>query len=432
MNVTRKIASGILTAAIAVCCGCQNNNAVSGSDIIGSEKSSSSIEAAFTVPATLSEVSAEITYYGSRDISGAAELYAKNSGGSVRIIEPGNDYIGGLSEMISADRSPDLCDKLENSFPLLMSQNFYEDLTNYIDITSPQWTAYADAVEQYSFKGARYFFPTNIKVMPQFLIYVKPTYIQGGYFRDPEMLWLKDEWVWSELENGAAGVLNGGMTGADFMIYGKNVFDNFLAASGEKVFGRAEGSFYCNLYGEKSMSTYHFLISYNSGFDDDFDADDAISRTVFLSGDETDLAVLRKSGLTVGAVPYPRCDDDAYYCKAESEGFLVPKGAANIQSAASFINCSRLLSASDEALEKRNKELIASGLLRSDVEWLNSLRNSDKMTPLLVDVNCFDDATNSAVQKFLAFEKGADWEEMVEQTSPVSDASLEKINRMME
>lgn len=434
MNTVRKFGTAILAAVMAVCCGCQNIDGNFGAEASSIEKSSSSTEAAFTVPQSISasDFAAEITYYGSRDISGAADLYAKNSGGSVRIIEPGSDYLGTLSEMILSDRSPDLCDKLDNTFPYLMSKNLYEDLTNYIDITSPQWAGYADVIEQYSFKGARYFYPTDIKVMPQFLIYVKPNFIQGGSFRDPEMQWLKDEWDWAELETSAMCVLNSGTTNADLMIYGKNVYDNFLAASGKKVFDHADGRFSCNLFGENSMRIYHFLTTYGSEVENDFDANNTVSRTVFLSGDEKDLAALRKSGLTVGAVPYPRCSDDAYYSKAVSEGFLVPKGAVNIQSAASFINCSRLSSASDEAIEKRNKELISSGLLRSDVEWLNSLRSSDKMTPILIDVNCLDDETNSAVQKILSLEERLTWEEMVEQNFPISEAGLEKINKITE
>lgn len=431
----RKICAAVLCIAAAFCCGCQSSSSYDSHTAYSAKTQSTVSEAAFTVPSnTASTVqSNEITYFGSRDISSAAELFAKNSGGTVMTEIAGSDYINVLSEKISADTSPDLCDKVDNTFPYLISKNLYEDLTNYIDITSPQWTELTDVIERYSFKGGRYFYPTTVKVMPQFLIYVKTTYIQCGNLPDPEKLWLNNEWTWSAFEQGANGILNNPASGADVLVCGSEVFDNFLASSGEPLFSQNGNRFFNGLSTENANLVSEFLSPYKLKHASVFYADGEIANTVFLSGDEKTLAALRKTDLTVGAVPYPRDENaDAYYCKAVSEGFLVPKGAKNIQSAASFINCSRIADASKEQREKNDKKLIESGLLRSDVEWLYSLRSSDKMTPLLVDENCFDDAANAAIKKILTYSGEEPWNDVLAECSPVIDSAIESINAVIE
>lgn len=434
MKLFRKTGAAVLCAAAVLCCGCSGS---SGRESVSTVSSSSTgSDTAFTVPPNTSQYdrSNEITYFGSKDIGSITELYSKNSGGTVKIEQAGGkSYIDTLSEMISADNSPDLCDKVDNTFPYLISKNLYEDLTNYIDTTSPQWLDYTDVIERYSVKGGRYFYPTTVTVMPEFLIYVKTKYIQCGNLPDPEKQWMKNEWTWSEFEQGAVGILDSEFGTEEVLISGSRVFENFLAASGTPLFSLNGNRLANGLSTNNAKRVYDLLSSYELNYADISDATGEIDGAVFLSGDESTLAELRKTDLTVGVVPYPRCETaDEYYCKAVAEGFLVPKGAKNIQSAASFINSSRIADASKEQREKKDKELIGLGLLRSDVEWLNDLRSSDMMKPVLVDIDCFDDETNKAVNFMLTYIGEESWGELLAKSSPTVNSALESINAIIE
>lgn len=436
MNPYRIPGVSLLCAAAVLLCGCAGGSSGSGSTVMSDKTSSSSTDTAFTVPPTnsLNDQSNEITYFGSKDIEYITELYSKNSGGTV-IVEKANgyDYIGVLSEKISADDSPDLCDKVDNTFPYLMSMNLYEDLTNYIDTTSPQWLDYTDVIERYSFKGARYFYPTTVKVMPEFLIYVKTKYILCGNLPDPEKQWLRNEWTWDEFAQGATGILDYPFGNEEFMISGSEVFDNFFATTGEPIFLQNGNRFMNNLESGNAYLLYSFLMPYEMKYNNISDAEGEISGAVFLSGDERVLAELRKTDLAVGVVPYPRCEYvDEYYCKAVADGFLVPKGAKNIQSAASFINSSRISDASEEQQNKNDRELIRQGLLRSDVEWLRDLRSSENMIPVLVDMNCFDVAANEAANSLMTYRGDDAWGNLLSEYSPTIDSAIESINAVIE
>lgn len=424
----------MLCAVAVLCCGCSGS---SGQESVSAvSKASTSSDAAFTVPpnTSQSERSNEITYFGSKDISNISEMYAKNSGVTVKIEQAGGSgYIDTLSKKISADNSPDLCDKVDNTFPYLISMNLYEDLTNYIDTTSPQWLNYTDVIERYSFKGGRYFYPTTVTVMPEFLIYVKTKYIQCGNLPDPEKQWMKNEWTWDEFRQGASGILDSEFGGADVLVSGSGVFDNFLAASGKSLFPLNGSRFVNGLSTANAERVYDLLSYYELDYTDITDAADKIESVVFLSGDEGTLAELRKTDLTIGVVPYPRDEkSEIYYCKAVAEGFLVPKGAKNIQSAASFINSSRISDASEEQQEKNDKKLIESGLLRSDVEWLRELRGSEQMTPILVDVNCFDDNANAAAYRIMTYSGEGPWFDVLAENSPMLDSAIDSINAVIE
>lgn len=435
MNIKRKSGAAILAAAMVLCCGCGNSNNTTNKNKSNSDKTQSTASGvAFTVPQSTSQpnTSNEITYFGSQDISAAAELFEKNTGCTVKTEKSGSNYVDALSEKISADNSPDLCDKVDNSFPYLISLNYYEDLTNYIDTTSPQWTGLTDVIDGYSFKGGRYFYPTTIKVMPQFLIYIKTTYVQCQS-PDPEKLWLKDEWTWDTFKRGANDVIGSITNSAGDLICGDNIFDNFLATTGEQIFPRKGNVFSNGLSSNKAERVSELLSERKIINSSISDANSEIQNVVFISGDEKTLAKLRQTDLAVGIVPFPRDDNsDKYYCKAVSEGFLVPKGAKNIKNAASFINCSRIVSVSEEQREKDEKTLIDSGLLRSDAEWLETLRSSDKMTPILIDSNCFDDKANAAVRKMLSFTDNGTWEDVSKECSSEIDRAVENINKVNE
>lgn len=433
MRSSRRIFAAVLFGTALLLCGCRSSSDGYSEPVVERTQSSAP-EAPFSLTQSDPAISqtADITYFGNRDISAAAELYTANSGGAVKIESAGADYLNKLSERINADNSPDLCDKTDNSYPYLMSVNLYEDLTNYIDITSPQWVGISDIIEQYSFRGGRYFYPTAVKIMPQLLLYDKSVFIQCGNVPDPEKLWLKGEWTWETFRQGAESIIASPESTASLLVSGEKVFDNFLAAAGTPLFPRTGSRFVNGFTSDSAARVNELLSAYEVSYSRVSDVEAEISRAVFISGDEQTLAKLRGTGLAVGAVPYPRDESsDEYCCKAVTEGFLVPKGAKNIPGAASFINYSRVAAISSEQQQKEKKSLIESGLLRSDTEWLETLRGSDSK-PVIVGAECFDSATNAAVGAIIGSVGKDAWEAAVAENSPVIDKALEKINAAAE
>lgn len=443
MRVLRTVKAAVLCAAAMLFCGCGE----AAPDVSDSEpgfdktQNTASSNAAFSEPQNVTPVeqSSEITYFGSADITAAAELFAKNSGGTVVSEKAGGNYIDVLSEKISSDNSPDLCDKVDNTYPYLISMNLYEDLTNYIDTTSPQWADITDYIDYYAFKGARCFYPTSVKIMPQFLMYDKMAFVRSDNVPDPEKLWLKGEWTWSAMKSGSDRIRQSGFGDYVYLAGGYNFIDNLFASSGSPLFPKDESSRFMNGFVNETAGKIpefigeEWLINHN----DDDSLQMRMLNSVFLAGDEQTLAKLRQTQIVVGIVPFPVEDSaDKYYCKAVTEGFLVPKGAKNIQSAASFINCSRIYETSEECAAANNKKLEESGLLRSDVEWLQSLRSSEKLTPVLVECDCFDDFTNETIQKILtsygSAERHDELDEVFAECLPIIDNAVENINAVHE
>lgn len=381
-----------------------------------------------------------LTYFGNREISEVSALFSKNTGGTVNIESGSADYTAyteKLSEKISSDSAPDLCDKIDNTYPYLISKNLYENLTDYIDVTSPQWAGYVDIIEAYSFKGGHYFYPTCVTAAPDFLIYNKNAFVKCGV-SDPEMLWKNNEWTWSAFINVSADVIMDEQSEENALIGGKNIFENFLTTTGENMFFQNGPLFENCLTSSNSVRVHSLLSNYMTDYSDNIESDfidfvngESDLKPVFISGDERMLIELRKTNQTVGAVPFPRDEEsEKYYCSADCEGFLVPKGAKNIQAAASFINLSRISNSAEEHKASIEKSLRDSGLLRSDIEWLENFRSSDKMSPLPVETQCLDEAGNAAVKNILV--GGADWDNALADNAPIIDEAIDGINAVIE
>ena len=340
-----------------------------------------------------------LTYLGRRDLKGsdALSLYKKTfaadySESETLIREYCSEYrlADALSEKISSDRSPDLTDKLPNSYPYLMSKNYYEDLTKYLDRSAPQWEEYAPYIDYYSYGGNHFFYPETVTAAPRFLVYCKERFSTLG-IPDPEKLFYENKWTRTEFVN-AAKMFCGAMGGVG--VYGDCITDGFISASGETVFAKSEnGQLVCNLNGAKITEVFDFLKNELSQkmLTESFTGYDKIinGRAAFLLIDDEGYEELLEidSWKTYGVVPIPRSDEsDIYYCAASCDGFLVPKGAKNVKGAACFINCGRIAArqAESEAAESTLGKMRENGL-----------------TAIPEENYCFDYDTNSAISAYL-------------------------------
>lgn len=377
----------------------------------------------------------ELKYLGSTDLTGSPAYklylkgYAQNTGDNVIEWEyvSSRALASRLSERISADLSPDLCDKIDNSIPYLTNKNLYEDLTEYIDITAPQWEAYAEYITRSG--KARYFYPTTITVSPYVLLYRKSAFPRYGT-EDPLTLWNGGEWTFGTLEQSLGG---------NKAVGGTALAENLLAASGTLLFSvDPNGRVTSNLHSESFFGAAAFIAA-NSTAKRSYYLTSGIESLqsgefVYLSitADELDRVRRDYPEIDFGIVPFPRSDDaDTHYYYASAEGYLVPKRAKNIKAAASFINCSRIAAQNNDPLSERTH------LLESDVKTLMSLRSAE-LSQLVFDTNrCLDDSTSSAVGSIFSeiYTKGSDtqsFEEFIKSVEAPILKSISEINQPIE
>lgn len=386
-------------AAAVLLCGCSagsHQNPASSTDIDESTDSSLPFDDYFP---EIQPDTPVLTYLGRRDLKGsdALLLYKKTfaadySESETLIREYCSEYrlADALSEKISSDRSPDLTDKLPNSYPYLMSKNYYEDLTKYLDRSAPQWEEYAPYIDYYSYGENHFFYPETVTAAPRFLVYCKERFSLLG-ITDPEQLFYENKWTRTEFIN-SAKTFCGAMGGVG--VYGDYITDGFISAAGETVFTKSEnGQLVCNLGGAKITEVFDFLkneLSEKMNTENFTGYDKIINgRAAFLLVDDEGYEELLKidSGKTYGAVPVPRSDEsDIYYCAASCDGFLVPKGAKNVKGAACFINCGRIVARQNEAEETE--------------DVLGKMRENE-LTAVPEENYCFDEETNAAIAAYL-------------------------------
>lgn len=345
---------------------------------------------------------ANLQYLGEQDLTKTAayKLYIKNyaPNASEPVIEwervSSGRLADRLTERISSDLSPDLCDKIDNSLPYLSKKNMFEDLTNYIDKTAPQWEEYNDLLTG-SCMG-KYFYPTTITISPNVLLYSKSAVSSRG--ADPLTQWRNGQWTISDLRS----ILGDSVRA----IGGQSTAENFLASNGAGLLTVDQnGKVASNLHSEEFMGSAEFIsancentpLNGSAYYLKEGIESLQSGESLFLSITEDELKRIRseypESDLEI--VPFPRGDDsDVQYYYTLSEGYLVPKRAKNIRGAASFINCSRIAAYSAETNNNHLSE--------QDIRTLSAIRRAG-ISQLVFNTNyCLDGEANSASGRIIS------------------------------
>ncbi|MCH5205842.1 MAG: extracellular solute-binding protein [Oscillospiraceae bacterium] len=373
-----------------------------------------------------------LDYLGALDLesSEAAELYLKNyaDGVSGKIIScefvTSKNLASRLSERISADLSPDLCDRSDNSYPYLVSKNLYENLTTYIDIASPQWAEYYDYIISRETAGARYFYPTKVTVSPEVLIYNSTRFKQLG-LEDPAELWKNGAWTRAKMSQ---------MLVAAPKIGGANVLENFLASSGISLVSADVNGFAVRLNDDNFKKNALFVNENYTPVSDTGAAAILSGECAFLSVNDVTLAQIRReySAEELRIVPFP-VDEEAegIVYNTLSEGFLVPKRAKNIKGAACFINCSRI------AAENSEQTASQTDLLPADIEMLKALRSNADLSAVSIGSYCLDNASNASIQELIGEiytspTLSEDWEQLAHDYGPPLVRAITEINENLD
>lgn len=339
-----------------------------------------------------------ITYYGfydmrvAGDIKPAVKLFEETYGGTVDYYEvTWGERVEKLTTLIVSGDSPDLVDKESNSFPHLMSKNIYEDLTDYIDLSLPQWSGMTELIESYTWNGAKYFYPFAPEASPNWLIYNQTTFEELG-LDDPRELYDNNAWDWNSFKSVMVDFMNKapdaicgyyGLPGLDFMLTtGKPLIgvengvltNNMKDASIERaaVFLeelRKEGLTY---FGEGMWSNeMPALINGQAAF---------MGVGIWRFTDLKKASERSGGNVEFGLVPYPRDPSaDAYYMGVSAFGYLVPKGSSNVEGAAAFINIVRMTKTDPELMEITKESIMTSKLYsEEEYDFITSFYDIDK------------------------------------------------------
>lgn len=335
-----------------------------------------------------------------------------------------------LTAAIQSDASPDITDKLGNSYPYLMSRNIYEDLTAYMDMSSPQWVDMEEYVDRYEYNGKHFYYPWDSILSPQMLYYNRGLFEEYG-IPDPAELLEQDNWTWETfLEDCRLFAL----TGENVMgIYGEDIADNFLVSTGVMLIGRDEnGKLTGNFTSEEITRAAEWL-------DENLAQTGLVGLECPEDAAEEGLAAFYSAdrdydGAELFPVPYPRDGQtEEYFCRADTFGYLVPRGAKNVAGACCFINCCRLGvygNAPEETVEPVDP-LTAEAEETAPEDIFARLSDPGMFSGIADENACLSEETNAVIREMLEGALDGTWEQKRDDDLPIINAAIDELNALI-
>ena len=293
----------------------------------------------------------------------------------------GDAYFEKLAALISADDSPDLLTYEPQAFPYGVSKNMYEPLDDYLDIDDPLWADMRDVIDSYNYKGEHYFFPHRM-VTWYALEYNRKTIADAG-LADPYDLYKNGEWTWDAWRQLMLDFCN--LSDENIGFYATDATINaFVCTTGTVCVDYLPGGDVKNNLADANVTrAVEYLAEMGRNgllYPTSHPHGDWVSPQVFANvsdkilflGLEPEWAyiamtenVQNPSGVendilgTVSDfafVPYPRDPkSDKYYQGSSCYGYMIPRGAKNIDGSVEFIMCNRLFE-TDEAIQAQVKK----------------------------------------------------------------------------
>lgn len=304
-------------------------------------------------------------------------------GGTIEHIQgqSGSVYYEKLGTYIAADDSPDICLKDAFLYPSTVSKNMFEPLDDYIDMDSALWVGMKDIIEGYEYKGKHYYYPH--KLTTSFAVNYCKTTIEENDLEDPYELYMNNEWTWDKFKELMVTFCDKDDGNIGYFATNTTV-SAFVGSTGVPLIQvNSDGTMINNLAQEDVTRAMTFLETlYREGLPyqlnkiggdwiDPSDFPQYSDKILFyLMEPEWSYTSLsektqNKEGVDndifdtpsdYAFVPMPRDPDaDAYYQEVDTYGFLVPKGAKNVEGAIDFINCFRVYE-TDPAIIDQVKE----------------------------------------------------------------------------
>lgn len=335
-----------------------------------------------------------VKYYGYYDITvdqkGKQQVdvfETEQYGGKIEWISAtfGDEYFNRLSTLIAADDSPDLLTLEPQAFPFGVSKGIYQSLDEYINIDDPLWADMKDVIESFSYKGEHYVFPHRMLAW-RGLEYNRTT-IEDAGLTDPYELYKNGEWTWDAWRQMMIDFCN--ISDENIGYYATDGDVNaFVCTTGSVCIDYLPGGGVVNNLGDADVTrAVEFLAEMGRsgllyptsqphgawvspqvfatvsdkilfiGLEPEWGYIAMTENVQNFSGVENDI---HDTVSDFAFVPYPRDPEaDAYYQGSNCFGYMVPKGAKNIEGAVEFIMCNRLFD-TDEAIQAQvRKEHVA-------------------------------------------------------------------------
>lgn len=357
------------------------NNPVDISEIVEEQEETKTLE------------NPNLTYLGfydmrlAGDIKPGVKLFEETYGGKIDYLQCAwGERIDKLLSLVVSDQSPDLVDKEDSSFPHLMSKLAYSDLSEYIDLSQPQWDGYADLIEAYSWNGKHYYYPFTASALSDCLIYNKTLFDEYG-IEDPKDLYDNGTWTWDAFKQKMVEFMTQSGEKAVGGVYGLLGTDIILS-TGTPMIGADENGKAVNNMGTAPVERAaafleqirkEGLTARGDGMWSN-ESDPLASGSVGFLGvgtwKITDF-IKQYPDMEFGFVPFPRDEKaDEYYTGSSNFGYMVPAGSKNVEGAAAFIDIMRTCQ-TDPELKEIVKQSIMNDKKYTDeqYEFLTSFEN---------------------------------------------------------
>lgn len=319
-----------------------------------------------------------LTYFGyydmrvAGDIKPAVKLFEETYGGKIDYVECAwGERIEKLQVLISAGDSPDLVDKEDITFPLLISKNVYEDLTDYIDLSQPHWAGFEDLVEQYGWNGKHCYYPWFATALCDYVYYSNTRFEEYG-ITTPREHYENGNWTWDTFRDTMIQFIEASPN-ETVGVYG-NITTDTICSTGMPLVSIADGKITNNMKTPEIERAMTFLedlcrqglTAKKEGYWGNEIKPLVEGSACFLSYGQyqyESLARERYAEYDFDFVPFPRDPNaDEYYYMASTFGYMVPAGSDNVKGAATFIDMIRLCSTDpDLRQEMKSSTMTAKG-----------------------------------------------------------------------
>lgn len=351
------------------------------------------------------------------DIKPGVKLFEETYGGKIEYEQVGwGERIEKLQVLITTGDAPDLVDVETLTFPYFMSMNMYTDLTEYIDLSEPQWVDYKNLVESYSWNGKHYYYPFRGNAIPNCLIYDAERF-RSLNLDNPKELYEKDQWNWNTFKQVMVDFVTknpdalGGLQGL--------ISDDIFITTGVPLISIENGKAVNNINTPVIDRAAGFLMELRKegltvrGDGMWSNETDPIKngKVAFLGVGQWLICGFTEEGMDYEFVPYPRDPQaDKYYYQASTFGYMVPSGSKNPEGAAAFIDIMRQCYTNPEFRAVIDQSTITDkGYSQEQYDFLTSFDDMSKFDVVVENYTGFSAELTQIIDDMcinVAFEEG--------------------------
>ena len=371
MKLKTRIMSGIMAALMLLTVACEEDgDVVSGADAGEGFDYDSQTDVGNVIWLGYYDLNSD----GAEGSASLTQLFEERHGGTIEYIQVGSvEYYDKLALMIQNDQSPDLVRSEWASYPDGMDKNQFEPLDEYIDLDSPLWSGMKEYIEMFMWKDTLYF--PAYRVAPELSTVIHYDYdlltSALGEENDPYTLYQNGEWTLSKMKEFMSSWValdkenNIGYSGFNAI--------PFIATTGKALLSvNPDGTVVNNL---KDSSISDIMLYLQDNFNNrsmpltngewigpdggkPFEKKNRLFYGMGLDWTYTN-SVLSLPDTEFRFVPYPRYENaDKYYTNMQLFGYLVPKGAKNINGALTWIFLNRQNEIEPDAIAQAKENAI--------------------------------------------------------------------------